>query len=149
PKQTRRIALHMSASGGKADIRKRSCLLSRSLLGAKRTSLFAAHMSAYDPKRTSPPSRVLGQTATMPSKIRKSLAGDQRQENCCIPSGHGVSCVRPICEGTGTTLNRACVSLRRFRHGVARRGIQAMPTRVWLYRGAEHHNRVSMGRWEG
>src|SRR5215467_13270191 len=52
PKQTRRIALHMSASGGKADIRKRSCLLSRSLLGAKRTSLFAAHMSAFDPKRT-------------------------------------------------------------------------------------------------
>src|SRR5262245_19401958 len=29
------------------------CLLSRSLLEAKRTSLFAAHMSAFDPKRTS------------------------------------------------------------------------------------------------
>jgi hypothetical protein len=28
--------------------------LSRSLLGIKRTSLFAAHMCAYDPKRTSP-----------------------------------------------------------------------------------------------
>src|SRR5215510_13459948 len=28
--------------------------LSRSLLGAKRTSLFATHISAFDPKRTSP-----------------------------------------------------------------------------------------------
>jgi hypothetical protein len=28
-------------------------LLSRSLFGVKRTSLFAAHVSAYDPKRTS------------------------------------------------------------------------------------------------
>src|SRR5262249_38786359 len=53
PKQTWTSALHMSTFGGKADIRKRSCLLSRSLLGAKRTSLFAAHMSASDPKRTS------------------------------------------------------------------------------------------------
>jgi hypothetical protein len=30
-----------------------ACLLSRSLLGAKRTSRCAAHVSAYDPKRTS------------------------------------------------------------------------------------------------
>ena len=29
------------------------CLLSRSLLGVKRTCLFALHMSAFDPKRTS------------------------------------------------------------------------------------------------
>src|SRR5262245_39533116 len=39
--------------GGKADMTGCGCLLSRSLLGVKRTSLFAAHMSAYDPKRTS------------------------------------------------------------------------------------------------
>src|SRR5215510_14705864 len=32
------------------------CPLSRSLLGAKRTSLFAMHLSAFDPKRTSPSS---------------------------------------------------------------------------------------------
>src|SRR5262245_62220187 len=43
----------MSAFGGKADMTGCGCLLSRSLLGVKRTSLFAAHMSAYDPKRTS------------------------------------------------------------------------------------------------
>ena len=39
------------------------------LSGVKRTYLLALHMSAFDPKRTSPPSRVLSQTATMPSKI--------------------------------------------------------------------------------
>jgi hypothetical protein len=52
PKQTWRIALHMSALGGKADMTVCGNPLSRSLLGVKRTSLFATHMSAYDPKRT-------------------------------------------------------------------------------------------------
>jgi hypothetical protein len=52
PKQTLRLALHMSAIGGKADMTFARCLLSRSLLGVKRTCLIAAHMSAYDPKRT-------------------------------------------------------------------------------------------------
>src|SRR5215475_3099276 len=42
----------MSAFGGKADMTACESLLSRSLLGAKRTSRCAAHMSAYDPKRT-------------------------------------------------------------------------------------------------
>src|ERR1700693_3594359 len=36
-----------------ADMTFCGCLLSRSLLGAKRTSPFAPHMSAFDPKRTS------------------------------------------------------------------------------------------------
>ena len=40
------------AFGGKADITKRTCPLSWSLLGVKRTWLVAAHMSAFDPKRT-------------------------------------------------------------------------------------------------
>src|SRR4029450_3778861 len=44
----------MSACGGKADITIAACLLSRSLLVVKQTSLVAAHMSANDPKRTSP-----------------------------------------------------------------------------------------------
>jgi hypothetical protein len=52
PKQTWRIALHMSAIGGKADMTVCGNPLSRSLLGVKPTSLFAAHMSACDPKRT-------------------------------------------------------------------------------------------------
>src|SRR5262245_35839984 len=43
----------MSAFGGKADMTVCGCPLSRSLLGVKRTWLFATHMSAYDPKRTS------------------------------------------------------------------------------------------------
>src|SRR5215831_17524855 len=43
----------MSAFGGKADMTLCGCLLSRSLLGVKRTWLIAAHMSAFDPKRTS------------------------------------------------------------------------------------------------
>src|SRR5262249_46876686 len=42
----------MSAFGGKADMTGCGCLLSRSLLGVKRTWLIAAHMSAFDPKRT-------------------------------------------------------------------------------------------------
>jgi hypothetical protein len=46
-------ALHMSAfGGGKADMTIAACLLSRRLLGAKRTSVGALHMSASDPKRT-------------------------------------------------------------------------------------------------
>ena len=43
----------MSAFGCKADMTVWGCLLSRSLLGVKRTCRFALHMSAYDPKRTS------------------------------------------------------------------------------------------------
>src|SRR5262245_1943929 len=42
----------MCAFGGKADMTFCGCPLLRSLLGVKRTSLFAAHMSAFDPKRT-------------------------------------------------------------------------------------------------
>src|SRR5262245_24032234 len=38
--------------GGKADMTGCGCLLSRPLLGVKRTWLIAAHMSASDPKRT-------------------------------------------------------------------------------------------------
>jgi hypothetical protein len=43
----------MSALGGKADMAFCGISLSRSLLGVKRTWLVAAHMSAFDPKRTS------------------------------------------------------------------------------------------------
>src|SRR5262245_37259707 len=42
-------ALSLPAIGPKQTCRKTQ---SMSLLGVKRTSLFAAHMSAYDPKRT-------------------------------------------------------------------------------------------------
>jgi hypothetical protein len=42
----------MSAFGGKADMTLCGNPLLRSLLGVKRTWLFAARMSAYDPKRT-------------------------------------------------------------------------------------------------
>jgi len=44
----------MSAFGGKADIPLRGNPLLRSLLGVKRTWVGAAHMSAFDPKRTCP-----------------------------------------------------------------------------------------------
>ncbi len=53
PKQTLAVALHESAFGGKADMTIAACLLFWSLLGVKRTWRVAAHMSAYDPKRTS------------------------------------------------------------------------------------------------
>src|SRR5262245_43250562 len=52
PKQTWPVAPHMSAFRGKADMTVCRCPLSRSLLGVKRTSFVAAHMSACDPKRT-------------------------------------------------------------------------------------------------
>ena len=42
----------MSAFGGKADMTFAGGPLLWSLLGVKRTCLFALHMSAYDPKRT-------------------------------------------------------------------------------------------------
>jgi hypothetical protein len=42
----------MSAFRGKADMDFCGSPLLRSLLGVKRTWLVAAHMSAYDPKRT-------------------------------------------------------------------------------------------------
>src|SRR5215475_15787093 len=45
----------MSAIGGKADMAFCGISLSRSLLGVKRTWLVAAHVSAFDPKRTSTP----------------------------------------------------------------------------------------------
>src|SRR5262249_3943923 len=47
-----RRGIRMSAFGGKADITSCGSPLSRSLLGVKQTSLFATHMSAFDPKRT-------------------------------------------------------------------------------------------------
>src|SRR5262249_29869522 len=50
PKQTWPIALH-SVLRGKADMTVCASPLSRSLLGAKRTCLFAPHMSASDPKK--------------------------------------------------------------------------------------------------
>jgi hypothetical protein len=53
PKQTSASALHMSAIGCKADMAFCGITLSRSLSGVKRTWLVAAHMSAFDPKRTS------------------------------------------------------------------------------------------------
>src|SRR5262245_37011531 len=53
PKQKWPRALHMSAFRVIADMTICACLLLRSLLGVKRTWRFAAHMSAYDPKRTS------------------------------------------------------------------------------------------------
>jgi hypothetical protein len=53
PKQTFGFAPHMSGFGGKADMMFYECPLSRSLSGVKQTSLVAAHMSAFDPKRTS------------------------------------------------------------------------------------------------
>src|SRR6476661_2800674 len=44
----------MSAFGGKADMTIGTCPLSWSLSGVKRTWVGAAHMSAFDPKRTCP-----------------------------------------------------------------------------------------------
>src|SRR5512143_2373857 len=55
PKLTSLIAPHMSALGGKADLTVCGNPLLRSLLGVKRTCLFASHMSAFDPKRTFQP----------------------------------------------------------------------------------------------
>src|SRR5262245_55560492 len=67
----------MSAFGGKADMAVCGCPLSRSLLGVKRTSSVALHMSANDPKRTSwTPSRATAWIATM---SHLSLGGDDNE----------------------------------------------------------------------
>src|SRR5262249_57120601 len=50
----------MSALEGKADMTVGGNPLSRSLLGVKRTSPFATHMSASDPKRTSGSAKLGG-----------------------------------------------------------------------------------------
>jgi hypothetical protein len=57
----------MSAFGGKADITVCGNPLSRSLLGAKRTWLVAAHMSACDPKRTSRANSISGDKTRVPA----------------------------------------------------------------------------------
>jgi hypothetical protein len=48
----------MSAFGGKADMTVCGNTLLQSLLGVKRTCVFALHMSAFDPMRTLGPSDV-------------------------------------------------------------------------------------------
>ena len=67
----------MSAFGGKADMPIAECLLLRSLLGVKRTCLFAAQMSAYDPKRTS----VLEGQQRHTAKARSILYTSKRRIN--------------------------------------------------------------------
>ena len=66
----RLVAQHMSAFGAKADMAVCENPLLRSLLGVKRTCVFAAHMSAFDPKRISPPSRAAPESNTMTSPWR-------------------------------------------------------------------------------
>jgi hypothetical protein len=63
----------MSAFGGKADMTLCGNPLSRSLLGAKRTWLFAAQMSAYDPKRTSASKRPYWRIPSFRAKLAVSL----------------------------------------------------------------------------
>jgi hypothetical protein len=60
----------MSAFGGKADMTLCGISLSRLLLGVKRTWLVAAHMSAFDPKRTS----------TAPHGLCEKLARAHREQ---------------------------------------------------------------------
>jgi hypothetical protein len=67
----------MSAFRGKADITLCGNTLLRSLLGAKRTSLFAAHMSAFDPKQTSvDPSSMFDKTIPSLEAIGLKAARD-------------------------------------------------------------------------
>ena len=74
------FALHMSAFEGKADMTVCGNPLSRSLLGAKRTSHFASQMSAFDPKRT-------WEAAVMPiamhDGIRQTFLFIHFQEDIC------------------------------------------------------------------
>src|SRR5262249_18985156 len=76
----------MSPFGGKADMALCGNSLSRLLLGVKRTWLVAAHMSAFDPKRTlgltsnfrsrRVPflSRLVSEQAVSPSRFAQSRA---------------------------------------------------------------------------
>src|SRR5262245_34179230 len=74
----------MSAFGGKADMTICGCLLSRLLLGVKRTCFVALHMSASDPKRTLAP--FLSKRKNCYHRDRSSLGGDN--EAASIHQGH-------------------------------------------------------------
>src|SRR5262249_22959550 len=66
----------MSAFGPKQTCRKTQ---SKSLLGVKRTWLFALHMSACDPKRTSPPFNLLIGAVKMARSLVSEAAVKRRE----------------------------------------------------------------------
>jgi hypothetical protein len=72
----------MFAFGGKADMTLCGNSLLWSLLGVKRTSLFATDMSAFDPKRTS----TDHETATCYLQYRLSTVSER------VPENHAVKC---------------------------------------------------------
>src|SRR5262249_30057114 len=96
PRQTWASALHMSAFGGKADMTICRCLLSRSLLGVKRTCVAALHESAFDPKRTSFGSAARGYLLRTPrltilcvllSVFEKNVEGEMQNARSCPQLG--------------------------------------------------------------
>jgi hypothetical protein len=70
------------------------CLLSRSLLGVKRTSHFAAHMSAFDPMRTSAP--FLSTRKSCYDLVVRASRGQEHEAAaipwlCCLQRGADVA----------------------------------------------------------
>src|SRR6478752_4831741 len=94
----------MSAFGGNADMTVCGCLLSRSLLGAKRTVAFAPHMSANDPKRTS----LVAKTGPTGRLVANRL-GERRHE------GHTQACYRGRCKTRSFAVNRTRLPVDRGR----------------------------------
>src|SRR5262249_39696697 len=145
PKQTWAVASHMSAFRGKADMTVCGCLLSRSLLGAKRTSLFAAHMSASDPKRTlgGALSRYWFEPLRCPVL---SLEGHDEAARIHY-AGWRRGGVAPHCAwAAGDAGGR--VPQQRITGGICSlcRCVPARPQGNRLRGGSEHHNRIPVGR---
>ena len=74
---------------GKADMTYWGNTLSRSLLGVKRTWLFAPHMSAYDPKRTSTSSLKVVHFEQTHRPDRLTLSVEPKEIPALVGSGNG------------------------------------------------------------
>src|SRR5262245_61829556 len=142
----------MSAFGGKADMPPCGSPLLRSLLGVKRTWVVAAHMSAYDPKRTltcffshSPPGRkVLGYShRTKRGPSRSAHATTRFHQSCCrFRSRVADRGARAAGGEAGGRVSqcRVCQGLRATIVGLSQRS-----ERGRLRRWPQRRNRISLG----
>ena len=99
----------------------RICPLSRLLLGVKRTWLVAMHMSAFDPKRTSPTSIMSGdKTATANAwRPRIQILGNMVMV-AFQPRSGGKLCKRPD-------------FMQPFQISQVKNGAIGRPDRIWLW----------------
>src|SRR5262245_30730461 len=139
----------MSAFGSKADMTVCACLLSRSLLGVKRTWFGALHMYANDPKRTF--KRPFLSSALSRYDSVSLGGGDEATRGHQAHRGRGgilaVGSTRPAVR-RGPPYWRGC-ERGRGRSGCSGepRGVQANSATTRLEGRAQSANRFSRGSW--